>query len=494
MTRLLNTVAFRLAIGYGALVLCAVAVISAVLYFGTVGVLGREINAKLLVISEQLTNHFENRGDAALQQEIQQLLTDGIDQDTEVYLLLGLDGQKIVGNLSAWTNSKMPLDRLTDQTVTRYGRPSISRLLVHELPGGTTLVVGRDMEDVHEITQLVLRALLVGGAIAVLLAIGGAVSFRAQLERRVAAIRRTALEIEAGDLSRRIPVSDAEDEFTRLNRDIKRMLDRIQRLMDGVRDVSNAIAHDLRTPLGRIRSVLDEALRSGTTIEQLSEAASVAIGGVDELTMVFDKLLQIAEAESGARRQSFQPIALNEIITGVVELYDATAEERGIALTIDHIDREPVTLGDKNLLASATAKLIDNALKYAGSQATVRVRVTQERNRVSIVVQDDGPGIPSEERAKVITRFYRLDRSRSLPGNGLGLPIVAAISHLHGGTLSLEDAAPGLMARIILPRLGGDNLTKCEPVVEALKGQARDHRALHCAAGIEVRYHSPCGR
>jgi signal transduction histidine kinase len=309
------------------------------------------------------------------------------------------------------------------------------------------------MQDVQQIEQLVLRALVVGGAIAVLLAIGGAVLFRQQLEQRVAAIRRTALEIEAGDLSRRIPLLDADDEFTRLNRDINHMLDQIQHLMVGVRDVSNAIAHDLRTPLGRIRSMLDEALRPGTTREQLSETAGAAILAIDELITVFDKLLQIAEAESGARRQLFQPIRLKEIITDVVELYDAAAEEKGIALVIENHDGEPTTLGDKDLLASAAANLIDNALKYAGSTATVRIRATEERNTVSLVVQDDGPGIPAEERAKVTTRFYRLDRSRSLPGNGLGLPIVVAISHLHGGTLSLEGAGPGLIARIVLPRL-----------------------------------------
>jgi signal transduction histidine kinase len=437
--------------GYGALVLGAVAVISAVLYFGTVGVLVPGIDAKLLTISERLNTRFETGGIAALQREIQMLLTDGIDQDTEVYLLLAPDGQKIVGNLSGWPGSKMPLDRLTDQMVSRYGRPSISRLLPHKLPNGATLVVGRDMQDVHEIAQLVLRALVLGGAMAVLLAIGGAVLFRWQLEHRVAAIRRTVREIEAGDLSRRILVSDAEDEFTRLNQDINRMLDQIQHLMVGVREVSNAIAHDLRTPLGRIRSLLDEALRPGTTIEMLSETAGVAIRGIDDLIIVFDKLLQIAEAESGTRRQSFQPIALNGIITGVVELYDATAEVEGIKLVVD-IDGEPTALGDKDLLASATANLVDNAVKYAGTSATVHVRAEQGQDTVSIVVQDDGLGIPAEERAKVIKRFYRLDRSRSLPGNGLGLPIVAAISHLHSGTLFLDDAGPGLVARIVLPR------------------------------------------
>jgi signal transduction histidine kinase len=457
MNRLFHTVTFRLAMGYGALVLGAVAVISAVLYFGTVGVLVPGIDAKLFAISERLTTQFETRGIAALQQEIKQLLTDDIDQDTEVYLLLGPDGQKIVGNLSGWPGGKVPLDRLSDQTLMRYGRVSSSRILPHEFSNGAKLIVGRDMEDVHEIAQLVLRALAVGGAIAVLLAIGGAILFRQQLEHRVAAIRRTVLEIEAGDLSRRIPVLDAEDEFTRLNRDINHMLDRIQYLMDGVREVSNSIAHDLRTPLGRIRSLLDEALRPGTTIETVSEITGVAIRAIDELTIVFDKLLQIAEAESGTRRQSFQPIALKDIITGVVELYDATAQAKGIELVID-IDGEANTLGDKDLLASATANLIDNALKYAGSLATVQVRAMQRANIVSIVVQDNGLGIPAEERAKVITRFCRLDRSRSLPGNGLGLSIVAAISHLHSGTLSLEDAGPGLIARVVLPRVDAATL------------------------------------
>jgi signal transduction histidine kinase len=450
MNRLWNTVAFRLAMGYGALVVGAVAVISAVLYFGTVGVLDRGINAKLFAVSERLTNHFETRGIVALQQEIEQLLTDGIDQDTEVYLLLQPDGQKIVGNLSEWASSKLPPDRFMDQRVTRDSRPSISRLLPRELSNGSKLVVGRDMQDIREIEQLVFRALVMGGVLAVLLAIVGAVLFRRQLEHRIAAIRRTILEIEAGDLSRRIPVSDADDEFTRLNHDLNHMLDQIQRLMDGVRNVSNAIAHDLRTPLGRIRSLLEDALRPGTTRERLSKRASAAIHGIDELIIVFDKLLQIAEAESGTRRQSFRPVSLKEIITDVVELYDATAEAKGIRLATT-VEGEPTTIGDKDLLASATANLVDNALKYAGTRATVQVRATQERSTVSIVVQDDGPGVAPEERSKIVTRFYRLDRSRSLPGNGLGLPIVTAISHLHSGTFSLEDAGPGLIARIVLP-------------------------------------------
>jgi signal transduction histidine kinase len=454
MIRLFNSVAFRLALWYGILVIATVAVISSILYLGTVGVISREINARLSGELDRLNKRFQERGVAGVEQGIEELLTDGIDTDTEVFLLLGPDGKKIVGNIDPVNGSSMPLDRLTYQKVIRNDKLSMSRLLPHELPNGAFLIVGRDMQDIHGINQLVLRSITIGGVLGIVIAIGGAILFRHQLEHRVAAIRHTVLEIEAGDLSRRIPVLDSNDEFTRLNHDINHMLDQIQHLMEGVRDVSNAIAHDLRTPLGRIRSLLDEALRSDRNVEKLSWAAGNAIRQIDDLTIVFDKLLQIAEAESGTRRQSFEPVALKEIVTDVVEFYDAAAEEKGIRLTIG-IEGEPTTLGDKDLLASATANLIDNALKYAGSDSTIRVRAVQDRNTVSIVVEDNGPGIPAEEREKVMTRFYRGDRSRTLPGNGLGLPIVSSISHLHAGTFALEDASPGLTARIVLPRVLG---------------------------------------
>jgi signal transduction histidine kinase len=341
--------------------------------------------------------------------------------------------------------------RLTDANVIRNGRPSLSRLLPRSLPDGSVLVVGRDMQDQREIEQLVWHALLGGGAVALLLAIGGALLFRRQLERRVGAIRRTAHEIGAGDLSRRIPTSGVEDEFARLNSDINHMLDRIEQLMGGVRRVSNAIAHDLRTPLARIRSRLEEALGPGKSMTQLVATARFAIQQVDELIRMLEKLLQIAEAESGAQRQCFAPVTLASVISGAVELYDAAAEAEDITL-VSNVIGHPITLGDRQLLTNAVMNLIDNALKYAGSGATVRVRGTEEADTVSLVVEDDGPGIPPEERPHVIDRFYRLDGSRSLPGNGLGLSIVTALASLHRGQLSLSDAAPGLIARIVLPR------------------------------------------
>jgi signal transduction histidine kinase len=223
------------------------------------------------------------------------------------------------------------------------------------------------------------------------------------------------------------------------------MLDRIEQLMDGVRQVSNTIAHNLRTPLGRIRSNLDEALRSGAEPSRLMGAAEFSIEQVDALITVFDKLLQIAESESGTRRQPFTAVTLRDVVTDVIDLYDAIVEERGVSLSVK-IEGNPQIFGDKDLLANALANLLDNAIKYGGHFVTISVRQTPQAGTVTMVVQDDGPGIPTEERPKVLQRFYRLDQS--VPGTGLGLSIVAAIAHLHGACLQLEDASPGLLVRL----------------------------------------------
>ena len=451
MIRSWNKVAFRLALGCGLLAIGSMSIISAAFYFGTVGVLARSTDSKLQFMSRRLGAHFETRGGEALRAEIQQLLSDGIEQDTEVYILVGSDGRTIIGNVAGWRAETAPLDQLTNVQVIRNSRNSLSRLLPRHLSDGSTLVVGRDMQDQREIERLVWRALVAGGAGALLLTIGGAFLFRRQIERRVGAIRRTVDEIIAGDLSRRIPITGVQDEFERLYRDINDMLDRIEHLMDGVRHVSNAIAHDLRTPLGRIRTRLEEALRSEQRRRKLPETAGFAIQQIDDLVKMLDRILQIAEAESGSRSEYFMPVTIASVISDVVELYDATAEAEGITL-VRQIDGDPVITGDRNLLASAIANLVDNAIKYAGIGATIYVKAGEAGDAVSVIVQDDGPGIPVTERPRVVERFYRLDKSRRLPGNGLGLSIVAAIVRLHRGTLSLEDAAPGLAAHLVFPR------------------------------------------
>ena len=450
MRKLHRSIAARLALGYGVLVVVSISIVCAVFYFGTIGVLDRSVDRKLALLSERLAALYQQGGSSRTTAEIAHLLTDRTDSDTEIFLLVDADGRRVAGNLSSWPDASSPVGQLLHRDVTREGRRVPARMLIRDLDGGARLFVGRDMEEGKSIRALVLRSLAYGAGVAIVLVVAGAWLFRRQLEARIGQIRRTAGEIEAGDLSRRIPVS-SEDEFGLLSRDINRMLDRIEHLMEGVRHVSNAIAHDLRTPLGRIRNKLDGALRQQQGVAGFESAARAAIDDIDDLTRVFDKLLQIAAAESGMRPENFSDIDLQRIGADIVEMYEATADEQGVLLVQMYGDGVPAR-GDRNLLGSALASLVDNAIKYAGPGATVEVSAGSDGQGSWLAVRDNGPGVPAEELPKLTQRFYRLDKSRHLPGNGLGLSIVAAIAALHGGSLEIEDAAPGLRVRLRLPR------------------------------------------
>lgn len=448
MDRFWKSAAFRLSLICGGLVVVSVILLSTAFYFGTVGVLMRGANDKIITAADRLAQSAKSGGPAQVATRIEQLLNDGVDSDTEIYLLADVEGKPVAGNI-AMLDDAGSLDRVIDRNVVRNGRPSIGRMLLHRLPDGSLLVVGRDMSDLNEINALIWRAIGIGALLALVLSVVGTVFFRSRIERKIWAIRYAALDIEeAGNLKRRIPVSGESDEFARLSKDLNRMLDRIEHLMTGVRHVSNTIAHNLRTPLGRIRSHLEEALRGQTGDEKLVAAGRFAIIEIDDLITLLDKLLQIAEAELGTRRQIFEPIRLGDLVTNIFELYDAAAEATGVTLN-KQIDGNPTIRGDKELLASALANLLDNALKYTGRPALIGVFATQQADRVTLLVHDDGPGIPAPERSNVLQRFYRLDHSQ--PGYGIGLSIVAAIIHLHEGTLQLEDATPGLIVRMVFP-------------------------------------------
>ncbi|MET3109212.1 signal transduction histidine kinase [Oxalobacteraceae bacterium GrIS 2.11] len=448
MYKLKTSIAARLVLGYGLMVAAAIAVLSGVFYFGTVGALDDRIDSKIVAISNRLIDTFERRPIGELSEEIERELNDGIDSDTEILLVVSPAGKRVVGNLLTWPDASAPLGELIKREVVRAAKSTSARLLIRELPDGERLFVGHDLLEHDSVRNLVLRSLAVGGVLSLLLATVGAFVFRRQIEGRINDIRRTAHQIELGDLTPRIPIS-SDDEFGLLSHDINRMLDRIENLMDGVRHVSNAIAHDLRTPLSRIRSKLDDAVRHKMTVEILADAAHSAIGDIDSLIFVFERLLQISEAESGVRTQSFESVNLNDIGLDMVDLFDATAEERQVVLKTSFLN-DVCVIGDRHLLKNAVASLIDNAIKYAGVDATVEVGTVSGADSSSIFVRDNGPGIPIHELSKVTERFYRLDSSRSQPGNGLGLSIVSAIAAMHGGVLILEDDH-GLTARIVLP-------------------------------------------
>lgn len=444
-----HSIAARLVLGYGVLVAVSVAVVSAVFYFGTIGMLQEHIDNKIVSISQHEMLLYGNQPTLALSQEISRQLNDSVDSDTEIFLLLSPSGQRIAGNLEQWP----PLEagRLTTRQVERNGKWVMARLYPRTLKNHTQLLIGRDLSEEVLMGKVVARALGIGAVIAFLLIVAGAIFFRHQIEQRIGDIRHTVTEIEAGDLSKRIPVNST-DEFGRLNKDINQMLDRIQHLMEGVRHVSNAIAHDLRTPLSRIRTQLEAAVRGESSPLQLLQSAQAAIQDIDELMRVFDKLLQIAEAESGMRNTVFESIDLDGIARDMVDLYDAEAELQGIDLKIiPQLPNPKLMQGDRNLLGNALANLIDNALKYNHSGGWVQVTVRQTAKHILMSVNDSGSGIPDTDMPKVTTRFYRVDQSRHLPGNGLGLSIVSAIALLHGGRLELCNTEDGLLATMVLP-------------------------------------------
>jgi signal transduction histidine kinase len=379
---------------------------------------------------------------------ISSLLGDGIDSDTEVYTLVAADGHIAAGNLAAAGNIGAASGGIVERQVVRAGRPSQSRLRATPLGDGGILIVGRDMKDQRELRQIIRGAIATGAMVTLLMAVAGAVLFRRQLERRISAIRETAARIERGDLAQRVPISAQQDEFARLSRDINAMLNRMHALMEGVRHVSNIIAHNIRTPLSRILARLYTAQNAADPATALPAAVGFAISEIQDLNVLFDKLLRIAEVESGARRQTFAAVSLDAIAVNALELYDAVAEAKGLTLT-HTLGAGPVTNGDGDLLANAVANLIDNAIKYTPAGGAVHVDTRREGPAVTLTVRDNGRGIPTEERARVGARFYRLDRA--VPGSGLGLASVRAIARLHGGILQLEDAAPGLIARLVLP-------------------------------------------
>jgi signal transduction histidine kinase len=444
-----GSIAFRLAVGYGVLLAASMATLSAIVYFGTVGVFEHSIDNKIMTVETHLADAWVRDGRAGLVREIDAQLHDLIDTDTEVVSLVDAKGRILAGNMGRWYGELPAAGELAFGQMERGGTPVSVRLIATRLEDGSRLVVGRDLIELDAIRSVVERALLVSGAVSILLAFFGAQIFRTRLEARIVRIRRTTARIAAGELSSRIVVM-GNDEFARLGDDINRMLDRIEALMEGVRHVSNSIAHDLRTPLSRVRSRLDRALQASADPHALVADARLAIEDIDSVISLFDKLLQIAALESGVRAGTFEKLDLAGIAHDMTELYEAAAEEQGVAL---HFTGTPTTIrGDRDLLASALASLIDNAIKYGRNGGRVDVEVATVDGAPALTVRDYGQGVPPEDMDKITRRFYRVDQSRHLPGNGLGLSIVTAITQLHEGTLALRRLDPGFEASIVFPR------------------------------------------
>lgn len=327
------------------------------------------------------------------------------------------------------------------------GREETVRVFKVALPQGHILLVGDDEDTIEALDGAVLQGFgltLVG---VVILGAAGGFALSNDLHRRLTAISGTAEAIIDGDLARRVPLRGSDDDLDRLAQTINRMLDRIGALMESLKQVSNDIAHDMRTPLTRLRQRLEASL---ATPDERSAAVEAALSDLDAILDTFAALLRIAQIEGGARRAGFRSCDLSTVAMTVVDAFAPSAEEQRQTLTLAPTGPAWVD-GDAELLTQMLVNLVENSLRHAGAGANIRVSVSVSGGSPALHVVDDGPGAPEAERDRLFDRFYRLERSRSTPGSGLGLALVAAVAKLHGADVRLLDAAPGFEARVIFP-------------------------------------------
>jgi signal transduction histidine kinase len=423
------------------------------LWYSTVGLLQRQVEFAIRSDSTALNEHFQIGGLPSLIAAIHDRLTDTADSDG-IYLLLDPLGNRIIGNLDQWPKGLNEADSWYELPVTlaasRQGVSSVALLRSFTLEGGSHLLVGRDVRARAELRNVLRDGLLWALGLMVALGILGALLIRSLFRRMIRDISTTTRAIALGDLTRRIPKTGDEDEFDELAEIINDMLDRISRLMDGVRQVSNAIAHDLRTPITRARARLEDASLHADTAEDLQSAIERATLDLDGIVGVFEALLRIAEIEAGSRRAAFAPIDLAPMLRDIDELYRVVAEERGLFLETVIAERLPL-LGDRDLVQQAVANLLDNALKFSPPRTVISFVARLDEAIVEICVSDRGPGISEEDRSRATERFFRAESARSTTGSGLGLALVAAVAQLHNGTLHLADNHPGLRAIVALP-------------------------------------------
>ncbi len=375
-----------------------------------------------------------------------------------IYLVAAPNGVAVAGNVLQLPAGVLDQKTAVELDYERLGEPNVERhalARVFTLPGHFRLLIGHDLEDRERLRRILGSALFTSLLWLLGIATFGGLFVARRLLQRVDAMRAKAANFLQGDLTGRLPLSGADDELDRLARNLNAMLDRIARLMEGIRQVSDNIAHDLRTPLTRLRNNAEQALQLETGEDGARAALEQVIEEADGLIRIFNALLMIARAELQASREDFSDLDAAELARDMAELYEPAAEEVGIALRVEAPAPAPIR-GQRELIGLALANLIDNALKYGapevpGETAEVSVKAEKVGDRIEIAVGDHGPGIPAPERERVLDRFVRLETSRSRPGSGLGLSLAAAVAHLHDGVLRVEDNAPGLRVVLSLP-------------------------------------------
>ena len=442
--RAFRTATFRLALISAALSALSAVVLFGVIYWAMIGYATTQFDEEIIANTKALAAVAESGGLGALSQEIDRR-THARETHAGYYLLLGGEGHVLAGNLPSlpprpgWhrvrRTERESEDRDSDgSTILGYG-------IV--LPGGAFVLSGRNTQPLVELRELIVRAFGWAGGATVVLAIGTGFLVSGGFLRRVEAINRTAREIMGGDLKKRVPTRDSGDEMDRLAGNLNHMLDRIQTLMEELRQVSNDIAHDLRTPLAHMRQRLEDVRHNATSVAEYETAVDRAMVDIDALLGTFNALLRIAQIEAGMRRAGFAEVDLSATFQNVANAYEPVAEHNAQTLTVA-IPPGVTVRGDRSMLTQMLANLVENALHHTPPGTRIDLRLEDRPDGVIATVADTGPGVPENQREKVLQRFHRLDVSRSTTGSGLGLSLVAAVAQLHGISLSLADNRPGL--------------------------------------------------
>jgi signal transduction histidine kinase len=443
LRRILRSANFRLALVYAGLFVVSAVALFATVYVIATAAMQSDMQAVLRTEAFQLAEVHKRFGLLGLANEITRRMNFRT-RGPIFYLLQGPTRQVVVGNLPGMP----PVNGVID--FVQEGNDESRRNAASKLTGfgltlndGSFVLVAQDSSRLVDMQRAIERAFGWAGGLTLLLAIGGGVLLGNNFLRRIDAIGRTSRLIMGGDLAARIPTRGTNDEIDQLVVGLNTMLDRIQQLLEGVRQVSSDIAHDLRTPLGRLRQRLEDAREHATNTAEYASATEAAIAEADQLLEIFSALLRIAQLEAGAQRSAFSTVDLTSVARSVGEAYLPAAEDTQHKLALN-IDDGLSMSGDRQLLAQMISNLVENALNHTPAGCTVLLAARKAGKGVEIEVADNGPGIPPEERARVFDRFYRLDRSRGTAGSGLGLALVKAIAGLHGLPIRLEERNPGL--------------------------------------------------
>lgn len=466
--KLIRTTAFRLTLVYLFLFALFAASLLAFFAWNTRRLITEQITTTVNAEASEINDIYLRRGLRGLAFTIgNRALRPGAN----LYLITTPTGVALGGNVGSLSPGVMATIGWSETNYRRLDEndnsPHRALVKVTELSNGFRLLIGRDLEERRRLFGIVAKGAQWSLLVMVVLGLGGGIFVSRRVLRRIDAMTGTTQRIMAGDLSGRLPVGRSGDELDRLAGNLNAMLERIEALMNGLKEVSDNIAHDLKTPLTRLRNRAEEALaRSGSEADYRA-ALERTIEESDGLIRTFNALLMIARAESGQARGNMDDFDAADVANGIYELYEPLAEEDGMTLTVK---ASPAHIhGNRELISQALANLVENAIKYGKPTASaqplgikaareIMIEARREGDSVVLSVTDHGPGIPEADRRHAIERFVRLEASRTLPGSGLGLSLANAVATLHGGELRLADAHPGLVATLVLPARAGERL------------------------------------